>query len=144
MAQRLGIAKAARLLGLSRDALQQLIRNGELITFEGQVDLDDLRNRFPALAFNQSPMIERAQIIKDAAFGERVKQHVAPTTESLERQIRRLMVDLNVERAKARKYQGLIEDLLQKIAKIDETSQDKGMVLAELNTWLLERFKGDS
>lgn len=141
MAHRLGIAKAARLLGISRSALQHLIRNGDLSTFEGQVDFEELRQRFPALAFNQSPEIERANIIKDMAFGERVQQRVAPETETLERQIRRLKVDLNVERVKSRKYQLLIVDLMD---KINDLSQSGDMaddaLLRELNNWLLARF----
>ena len=141
MAQRLGVAKAARLLGVSRDTLQQLIRNGELKTFEGQVELDDLRKRFPALAFNQSPKLERAQIIKDAAFGERVTQRVVPSSETYERQIRRLKVNLNIERAKARKYQTLIEDMLQKLTEMSGSDENKEDVLDELNVWLLRRFK---
>ena len=90
MSQRLGVARAARLLGVSRVTLQQLIRNGELSTFEGQVDLDELTERFPGLAFNQSPMLERASIIKESAFGERVKQRVAPNTDTLQQQIKQL------------------------------------------------------
>lgn len=141
MAHRLGVAKAARILGISRTALQQLIRNGDLSTFEGEVDFDELRQRFPALAFNQSPEIERASIIKDTAFGERVQQRVAPSSETLERQIRRLKVDLNVERVKSRKYQLLIVDLMEKITELQqaEATHDDAL-LQDLNAWLLERF----
>ncbi|WP_455212524.1 helix-turn-helix domain-containing protein, partial [Kaarinaea lacus] len=41
----MGVAKAAKLLGVSRDNLQQLIRRGDLQTFEGQVDLEALKKR---------------------------------------------------------------------------------------------------
>lgn len=142
MAHRLGIAKAARLLGISRAALQQLIRNGDLSTFEGEVDFDELRKRFPALAFNQSPEIERARLIKDMAFGERVQQRVAPSTDTLEHQIRRLKVDLNVERAKSRKYQSLLVDLMDKITEMSQSGKSEDdVLLQQLNAWLLERFK---
>lgn len=141
MANRVGIAKAARMLGISRAALQHLIRSGDLTTFEGQVDFEELRQRFPALAFNQSPEIERARIIKEMAFGERVQQHVAPATDTLERQIRRLRVDLNVERTKSRKYQLLIVDLMEKITEMSQSEQmDSDVMLQELNAWLLNRF----
>ena len=141
MANRVGIAKAARLLGMSRATLQKLIRSGELPTFEGQVDYDELRERFPALAFNQSPEVERARIIKDTAFGERVQERVAPTTDSLNKQIRRLKVDLNIERTKARQYQKLIEDMLAKISVLDGPYDNQGDdVLQQLNAWLLEQF----
>ena len=142
MSQRLGVARAARLLGVSRVTLQQLIRNGELSTFEGQVDLDELTERFPGLAFNQSPMLERASIIKESAFGERVKQRVAPNTDTLQQQIKQLKVELNIERSKARKYQQLIRELLQLMTDVrqDDTMNDKRQLEA-LNHWLLEQFR---
>ena len=142
MSQRLGVARAARLLGVSRVTLQQLIRNGELSTFEGQVDLDELTERFPGLAFNQSPMLERASIIKESAFGDRVKQHVSPSTDTLQQQIKQLQVELNIERSKARKYQQLIQELLQLMTDVrqDDTINAKRQ-LETLNHWLLEQFR---
>ena len=142
MSQRLGVARAARLLGVSRVTLQQLIRNGELSTFEGQVDIDELTERFPGLAFNQSPMLERASIIKESAFGDRVKQHVSPSTDTLQQQIKQLQVELNIERSKARKYQQLIQELLQLMTDVrqDDTINAKRQ-LETLNHWLLEQFR---
>lgn len=142
MSRRLGVAKAARLLGVSRVTLQQLIRRGELSTFEGEVDLDELCKRFPGLAFNQSPMLERASIIKDSAFGERVKQRVAPSSDTLQQQIRQLNVELNIERSKARKYQALIVDLLQQMSEMRQRDKlDDKARLEQLNLWLLEQFR---
>ena len=122
--------------------MQQLIRRGELSTFEGEVDLDELCKRFPGLAFNQSPMLERASIIKDSAFGERVKQRVAPSSDTLQQQIRQLNVELNIERSKARKYQALIVDLLQKMSEMRQRDKlDDKARLEQLNLWLLEQFR---
>jgi len=142
MSQRLGVAKAARLLGVSRVTLQQLIRNGELSTFEGEVDLDELCERFPGLAFNKSPMLERTRIIKDSAFAERIRQHVAPDTDTLQQQIKQLKVQLNVERGKARKYQHLIEELLQLMTEVRQNGEmTEKRQLEYLNHWLLDQFK---
>lgn len=122
--------------------MQQLIRRGELSTFEGEVDLDELCKRFPGLAFNQSPMLERASIIKDSAFGERVKQRVAPSSDTLQQQIRQLNVELNIERSKARKYQALIVDLLQQMSEMRQRDKlDDKARLEQLNLWLLEQFR---
>lgn len=142
MSQRMGVAKAARILGVNRDALQQLIRSGELTTFEGQVDLDELRHCFPGLEFNRRPVLEKMQIIKDQAFSDRVQMRVMPSAENLQQQIRRLKVDLGIERTKARKYQSLIEDLLEKMAEMHlvKHAADEDTA-AQLNDWLLERFK---
>ena len=61
MTRYMGVAKAAKLLGVSRENLQRLIRRGDLQTFEGQVDLEVLKKRFPALALDDSSAVERAQ-----------------------------------------------------------------------------------
>ena len=138
----MGVAKAARMLGISRATLQEIIRSGDLPTFEGQVDYDQLCEWFPALAFNKSPEVERTQIIKDTAFGERVQQRAIPTEDSLKHQIRRLKVDLNVERSKARKYQSLIEEMMVKITTLEESQDHQNHeMLRQLNMWLLEQFK---
>ena len=84
MAKYVNVAKAARILGVSRARMQELIRTGELETFEGQVDVEQLRSKFPGLAFNESPIVERAQIIKDAAYGERLQKFMNPPADVLQ------------------------------------------------------------
>jgi len=143
MARYVNVAKAARILGVSRARMQDLIRTGELQTFEGQVDVQELRNKFPGLAFNESsPIVERTRIIKDTAFGERIQKLVEPPSDVLKAKIRRLSVDLNVERTRARDFQGIIEDLLEKLSEMQELSNDsQRRIIHELNIWLLARFE---
>ena len=102
MAKYVNVAKAARILGVSRARMQELIRTGELETFEGQVDVEQLRSKFPGLAFNESPIVERAKIIKDSAYGERLQKLITPSSDILEAKIRRLSVNLNIKKTKAR------------------------------------------
>ncbi|WP_455197050.1 hypothetical protein [Kaarinaea lacus] len=143
MAKLVNVAKAARILGVSRSRMQELIRTGELQTFEGQVDVQELRSKFPGLAFNESsPIVERTRIIKDTAFGERIQKLVEPPSDVLQAKIRRLSVDLNVERTKARDYQGIIEDLLNKLSELQEFSNDsQRRLIHDLNIWLVARFE---
>ncbi|HEY5601615.1 MAG TPA: hypothetical protein VIM41_00750 [Gammaproteobacteria bacterium] len=142
MAKYVNVAKAARLLGISRSRMQELIRTGELQAFEGQVEVQQLRSKFPALAFNESPIEERAKIIKDTAFGERLQKLMEPPADVLKAKIRRLSVDLNVERTKARDYQGIIEDLLKKLSEMQQFSNEsQRRIIHELNLWLVARFE---
>ncbi|KPJ95172.1 MAG: hypothetical protein AMJ55_04525 [Gammaproteobacteria bacterium SG8_15] len=130
--------------GLSIGSKNGKIRErGELQTFEGQVDVQELRNKFPGLAFNESsPIVERTRIIKDTAFGERIQKLVEPPSDVLKAKIRRLSVDLNVERTKARDYQGIIEDLLNKLSEMQEISNDsQRRLIHDLNIWLVARFE---
>lgn len=141
MTKRVSIARAARLLGVTRGRMQELIRSGELETFEGQVEIELLRSKFPGLAFNESPTVERARIIKDSAYGERLQKLIEPPSDVLQAKIRRLSVDLNVERTKARDYQDIIEGLLEKLGHMQQYSDDsQRQLINELNIWLLARF----
>ena len=141
MANTVGVAKAAKLLGISRVKLQNMIRGGDLQTFEGLVDLDELKRCFPALAINTSPMLERTQIIRDSAYAKRVQQHLLPQ-DSLQKQIRRLKVDLSVQKTMARDYQKLFNDLLATLGELQQ-SQDEASkkIVVQLNLWLLSRIE---
>ena len=135
------VARAAKLLGVSRAKLQQLIQKGELDTFEGKVDVELLRHKFPGLDFKEDETFERAQIIKEHAFGERIQKIIAPPTDVLEAQIKRLKVDLNVERTRARDYHDIILGILDKLSELQETGDDQHkQIVHELNMWLLARF----
>lgn len=141
MAKLVSVAKAARILGISRARMQQLIRNGDLQTFEGQVEVEILRSKFPRLAFNESPDLERANIIKDSAYGERIQNLVQPPTDVLQAKIRRLSVDLNVERTRARDYEDIINGLLEKLGDMQHYSDEsQRRIINDIHMWLLARF----
>jgi len=142
MAKYVSVAKAAHILGISRAQMQELIRTGQLETFEGNVELEMLEKNFPALAFNnQSPMVERTTIIKESAYGERLQKLINPPSDVLKAKIRRLSVDLNVERTRARDYQDIIEALLVKLSELQQNAdRSQRDLIHELNLWLLARF----
>jgi len=141
MTRYVGVAKAARLLGVSRDNLQQLIRRGDLLTFEGQVDLEDLKKRFPALALENSAMVERTEIIRDTAYAKRIQDTLSPSKEDLLSQIRRLQVELSIARVKQISYRNLFAELLDKLSELQNRSDSSQQTMIdELNAWLLQRI----
>jgi len=141
MANTVGVAKAAKLLGISRVRLQKLILHGELKTFEGLVDLDELKRSFPILAINRCAVLERTQIIRDSAYSKRVQQHLFPQ-DSLQKQVKRLKIDLSVQKARARDYQSLFDDLLETLGELQQTQdQAAKKVAVQLNLWLLSRIE---
>jgi hypothetical protein len=141
MAEYVSVAKAAQILGVKRTRLQELIRNGELVTFEGRVEVEQLRKSFPALAFIKPKIEERTRIIKESAYGERIQKLVSPPAEVLQAKIKRLAVDLNVERTKARDYQDVIESLMQKLSDMQQIADPQQReIIYELNIWLIARF----
>lgn len=142
MTRYMGVAKAAKLLGVSRDNLQQLIRRGDLQTFEGQVDLEALKKRFPALALEDSSVVERMQIIRESAYAKRVQETISPSKEDLQSQIRRLKVELSVAKAKQKSYRNLFTELLDKLSALQQESEsDQQWLIDELNAWILERIR---
>lgn len=142
MTRYMGVAKAAKLLGVSRDNLQQLIRRGDLQTFEGQVDLEALKERFPALALDDSAAVERAHIIRDTAYAKRVQETLSPSKEDLQTQLRRLKVELAVVKVKQQSYRDLFADLLDKLSDLQQhAGPDQQVLIEELNGWLLQRIK---
>jgi hypothetical protein len=141
MTRYVGVAKAARMLGVSRDNLQQLIRRGDLLTFEGRVDLEELKKRFPALALDNSAMVERTEIIRDTAYAKRIQETLSPSKEDLQSQIRRLKVELSVARVRQISYRNLFAELLEKLSELQQSSDpDQQILIDELNAWLLNRI----
>ena len=142
MGQQVGISKAAHLMGVDRHDLQQLIRNGELHTFEGEVDMDELRHRFPTIALDENMMLERVKLIRGAAFGRRVRETIMPDTDEMQIKLHKRDVALGVAQMQLRKYRGCIEELAQLMGELnrDATTEQKDMI-GVINSWLLDKLE---
>ncbi|MDH5324540.1 MAG: hypothetical protein OEZ68_08190 [Gammaproteobacteria bacterium] len=140
MAKWMGVAKAAKYLGVPRSLLQEMARQGDLHTFDGRVDLEELKSHFPAMAWDESPMVERARIIRNNAYARRLQDTLFDSQETLESQIRRLTVELAVHKTKEAMYREIIVDLMDKLSQLQHTDSYKNFA-EELNAWLLHRFK---
>ena len=142
MGQQVGVAKAAHMLGISRHDLQRLIHDGDLNTFEGQVDMDELRQRYPALALKDDPVKERIDLIRGTAFGRRLRETLIPDTDSLQIQLRKRNADLSVAQAKVLKFRGCIEELAQLLGDLNrDATPDQKKVITIINSWLLDKLE---
>ena len=83
MSQLLSLARAAQLVGLSRGALQKMMRAGELQTFDGSITVDELHRAFPAAAIEDAGALEKVTLIREASFGKRVRERLLPSQEVL-------------------------------------------------------------
>ena len=83
MSQWLTLSRAAHLLGISRVALQKRIREGELPSFDGMVDADDLLRTWPQLDLDDSGSFEKTREIREDAFARRLRERVLPSQEAL-------------------------------------------------------------
>jgi len=142
MGQQMGVAKAAHLLGISRHDLQRLIHDGELNTFEGQVDIAELRQRYPAMALKDDPVKERVDLIRGTAFARRVSETVAPDPDSLQNQLRKRTADLSVAQAQVQRFRGCIEELAQLLGDLNrDASPEQKKVISVVNSWLLDKLE---
>ncbi len=142
MGQHVGLSKAAHLLGVDRHDLQQMIRSGELQTFEGDVDMDELRRHYPIMALDEDMMVERVKLIRGASFGRRVSQTILPDTDELEIKLQKRDVALGVAQAQLRKYRGCIEELAQLMGDLNrEASPDQKEMIGVINSWLLDKLE---
>ena len=141
MGNYVAVARAAHLLGVNRQDLQRMIRKGELHTFEGQVDLDELRECYPLMALNRSSMLERVEHIKETAFGRRVQQRVVPDIDDLESRLRRKTAELDIARAEAGRYRDILEELayILRSQQLDGAAVERA-ASRRLCLWLAERL----
>ncbi len=142
MGQQVGVAKAAHMLGISRHDLQRLIHDGELHTFEGQVDLDELRQRYPVMALNDDPIKERVDLIRGTSFARRVRETVIPDPDTLQNQLRKRNADLSVAQAQVLRFRGCIEELAQLLGDMNrDATPEQKQVIAVVNSWLLDKLE---
>lgn len=83
MSQLLNLARAAQLVGVTRGALQRMIRSGEIEAFDGMVSVDELLRVFPTAALEDSGAFERVKHIREEAFGRRLRERALPSQEVL-------------------------------------------------------------
>jgi len=87
MPQWLTISRAAKLIGVTRGAMQKKILDGELDSFDGLVSTEQLARAYPAgdveRRLDDDGAYERVSRIKDESFGRRVRERVLPSQEIL-------------------------------------------------------------
>lgn len=142
MGHHVSVARAAHLLGVKRHDLQKMIRSDELHTFEGRIDIDELREHYPMLALDEDAEIQRTELIKKTAFSRRVRERVLPEKDAIQIRLKRYQADLAIEREKASKYRQVIEDLAQMLCNLQETDDPTQKELVTLiNRRLLEELE---
>ena len=75
--------RAARLVGVSRGALQRKMRNGELATLEGMVSAEDLLRANPEARLENGAALERLERIKETALARCMRERALPSAEVL-------------------------------------------------------------
>lgn len=139
MPQLLTLSRAARLVGVTRCALQKKIQSSELSTFEGHVAVTELLRVYPATQMQDTTMLERmAQIKAEATYKQqRENETVLPSPEVLAARLTKLSKELISAKSELKKYSQLVETLTQKLSDTDKTDEaNLRSSLHALHDWL--------
>ena len=123
MPQLLTLSRAARLVGITRGALQSRIKAGELAAFEGMVSADDLLRAYPGTRLEDNSAFERFAQIKDSAFSRRVREHVLPHPEVLVARLTDMSTRLAQSQAGLDYYRSIVEHLQAKLRECDDAAR---------------------
>lgn len=123
MSHLLPLSRVAKLIGISRHALQEMIRGGTLATFDGMVELEELLRAFPEAKWDDDAEFRRITEIKEKAFGKRVFERALPDKEILAERLFELGNEYAATKALLMHYSQVLSWL---DGKIDEIEEDQG------------------
>lgn len=140
MARYLTLSKAARLVGIKRGALQDKIRAGQLSTFEGMLELDELLRVFPHVEVEDSTMLERVDRFIESARIKARTNTVLPDARTLLTRVSVLGQELAAAKAEVKRYATLIDALKARIAALDSSGRDNGV--QAFKAWFVSALEG--
>jgi hypothetical protein len=135
MGQRIGISKAARLLGIKRSELNKRLEAANIQTFEGEVDFEKVKCIAPSLEM-KDPELDRIQRIRESASYAKPDDPDG-TSQDLNDRVRRLSVEVAIEAEAAREYREIVEGLAAKLGELQASDNpERSRVGFELCEWL--------
>lgn len=136
MAKLLNLHRAARLVGVTRGALQKKIQDGELDSFDGMITLDELQRVFPDATLENNVMLEQVEQIKDAAFGRRIMDRMLPDKEVLAARLHDMSTELVESKALLKHAREMLDGLDQQLEQMVAQDGVDGALAAKLRDWL--------
>ncbi|GAB4174999.1 MAG: hypothetical protein Fur0039_17250 [Rhodocyclaceae bacterium] len=124
MSQLIHLVRAARLVGVTRAALQKKVQAGELAAFDGMIATEELLRVFPEARLDVDGAFERVTEIKERAFGKRVRERTLPSQELLAERLFEHARELADTRAHLQNYHRLVVDLGSRIRAMAEQGDE--------------------
>jgi CDP-4-dehydro-6-deoxyglucose reductase len=135
------LAKAARLLGVSRTALQADIRSGRITTFEGQIKVSELLRAYPDVGLERSAMVERVEHIKQHAKARRNTSILPDTEARLRERLDIAQRQLSNASVQASWYGETLDELVIKLTELEKCCEEADRVrIAALISWLFYKI----
>ncbi len=136
MSQQLAISRAAKLIGISRAALQKRIQDGGLHSFDGTISTEELLQLYPDLRLEESGLFERTQKIKEEAFRLRIRDRTLPAKEVLAERLFEQSLELDDVKQHLQRYHTMVVELQSRIHELGVTSPAAQTALQQLDKWL--------
>lgn len=136
MPQLLNLSRAARLVGVTRVALQKKIKDGILASFDGMVAAEDLLRVYPDIQFEDNTAFERVAQIKEKAFGKRVFERSLPDKEVLAARLTGLSRELAETKVSLSQYQAIVDGLEKQLRAWDGGGEEMQAAAASLRMWI--------
>jgi len=125
MSHLLPLSRVAKLAGITRHALQEMIRSGALDTFDGMIELNELLRAFPETKWEDDGEYRRVTEIKERAFGKRVFERALPDKEVLAARLFELGNEYAATKALLMHYSNVLSWLDEKIDEIEEDQSEE-------------------
>ena len=135
MTDYLSLSKAAKLVGATREEIQEKVRRGLLPTFEGQVSEADLKLVYPRVQLEDNADIERLQQLQENALSKSILTDLSDTRR-MRLEIVRLQHELQEANDALVSYRKVTTELESRLTDMQEdcTHQQK-LMLKALLTW---------
>jgi CDP-4-dehydro-6-deoxyglucose reductase len=146
MAHFLPLSRVARLVGQSRSAIQRMIQEGELATFDGMVDMNELLRVFPDVQWEDDGEFKRVEEIKAKAFARRVYERALPDKEVLAERLFEMGKEFAAAKTLLLHYDEVLrflDDKLDDVAEVGEVDSKPAVqqAVVDLKQWLRQELE---
>lgn len=141
MPRLVSLSRAAKLVGLSRGALQKRVHDLELESFEGQVNLDDIEKLFPDAELEDNHIIEDLEKIVEQALkrahGAKLAKLLSPDSYTLTARLKFITKEHARSKSQVKDFIELFSGLQSQINQLSATS-NKPHLFEDLNNWIVD------
>lgn len=137
MTEMLSLARAARLIGVTRAELQKKIQLGEMLSHDGMVNVENLLTCYPDAQLEDTAESRRVAEIKERAFGKRVFERALPDAEVLVTRITELSKTLANSEGQVKQFNDLLGKLWDKLTEIEsQLNTESRVTIKNLKAWV--------
>ena len=135
MTRLINLARAARLVGVTRVALQRKIKERALPSFEGMVSEEGLLQVYPDVQFEDNTCFDLMAQTKLLAHDARAAERL-PSKEVLAARLNALGKELSDSQAELHRYRSVVDGLEEQLDALKTAGEEVQGAAASLKTWL--------